>query len=404
MRITRARRARPCPRLMLVAAPRQRRSRCRRRAPVAAGRRLRAAPGARRPSWSRARWSARSIAPPRPGAKAFVEIGDTVQVGDPLCIIEAMKLMNEIEADDAGVVKADPGRERPAGGVRPAAGPCSTERAARSRIGLRAPSSAVVAKNPNQLFDKILIANRGEIALRVQRACRELGIRTVVVHSEADRDAKYVRLADESVCIGPPPSAQQLPQHPGDHRRGRSHRRAGDPSGLRLPVRERGLRREGRALRIRLHRAATRHDPPDGRQGERQGGDDQGGRARAFPAPRARCPRTRRRSCASRAAIGYPVIIKAAGGGGGRGMRVVHTEAALLSAVALTRAEAQCRVRQPDGLHGEVPRAIRGTSRSRCSPTSTGTPSTCASATARCSAGTRRSSRRRRRRASPRAR
>src|SRR5678816_4854896 len=60
----------------------------------------------------------------------------------------------------------------------------------------------------NQLFDKILIANRGEIALRIQRACREMDIKTVVVHSEADRDAKYVRLADESVCIGPPPSAQ----------------------------------------------------------------------------------------------------------------------------------------------------------------------------------------------------
>ena len=58
------------------------------------------------------------------------------------------------------------------------------------------------------MFGKILIANRGEIALRVQRACRELGIRTVVVHSEADRDAKYVKLADESVCIGPAPSNQ----------------------------------------------------------------------------------------------------------------------------------------------------------------------------------------------------
>ena len=58
------------------------------------------------------------------------------------------------------------------------------------------------------MFGKILIANRGEIALRIQRACRELGIKTVVVHSEADRDAKYVRLADESVCIGPAPSNQ----------------------------------------------------------------------------------------------------------------------------------------------------------------------------------------------------
>src|SRR3546814_20246467 len=58
------------------------------------------------------------------------------------------------------------------------------------------------------MFEKILIANRGEIALRIQRACRELGIKTVVVHSEADRDAKYVRLADESVCIGPAPSRE----------------------------------------------------------------------------------------------------------------------------------------------------------------------------------------------------
>src|SRR5215211_2058452 len=57
------------------------------------------------------------------------------------------------------------------------------------------------------MFEKILIANRGEIALRIQRACREMGIRTVVVHSEADAEAKYVKLADESVCIGPPPSS-----------------------------------------------------------------------------------------------------------------------------------------------------------------------------------------------------
>ena len=66
----------------------------------------------------------------------------------------------------------------------------------------------MATKTAGQLFDKVLIANRGEIALRVQRACREMGIKTVVVHSEADADAKYVRLADESVCIGPPASAQ----------------------------------------------------------------------------------------------------------------------------------------------------------------------------------------------------
>ena len=58
------------------------------------------------------------------------------------------------------------------------------------------------------MIEKLVIANRGEIALRIQRACRELGVRTVAVHSEADRDAKYVKLAEESVCIGPPPAAE----------------------------------------------------------------------------------------------------------------------------------------------------------------------------------------------------
>src|SRR4029453_8580223 len=81
--------------------------------------------------------------------------------------------------------QGDPGRERPAGGVRRAA--------VRDRVA--------------PVFEKILIANRGEIALRIQRACRELGIRTVVVYSEADTEAKYVKLADESVCIGPAPAA-----------------------------------------------------------------------------------------------------------------------------------------------------------------------------------------------------
>ena len=75
------------------------------------------------------------------------------------------------------------------------------------------------------MLDKVVIANRGEIALRILRACRELGIKTVAVHSTADRNLKHVLLADESVCIGPPPSQRQLPQHAGDHQRGRGHRR-----------------------------------------------------------------------------------------------------------------------------------------------------------------------------------
>jgi hypothetical protein len=95
------------------------------------------------------------------------------------------------------------------------------------------------------MFKKILIANRGEIALRIQRACREMGIKSVVVYSEADREAKYVKLADEAVCIGPAAVGTELPQHAGDHRHRRGDRRRGHPPRLRLPQRERQLRRAG---------------------------------------------------------------------------------------------------------------------------------------------------------------
>lgn len=95
------------------------------------------------------------------------------------------------------------------------------------------------------MLDKIVIANRGEIALRILRACKELGIKTVAVHSSADRDLKHVLLADETVCIGPAPSVKSYSEHPGNHQRRRNHRRSSNPSGLRLPLRERQLCRAG---------------------------------------------------------------------------------------------------------------------------------------------------------------
>ena len=124
---------------------------------------------------------------PEPGGRPFVEVGDKVREGQTLLIIEAMKTMNQIPAPRAGTVTRDPGRGRPAG-----------------RIWRAAADHRMSA--PPTLFEKILIANRGEIALRILRACKELGIATVAVHSTADADAMHVRLADESVCIGPPPA------------------------------------------------------------------------------------------------------------------------------------------------------------------------------------------------------
>jgi acetyl-CoA carboxylase biotin carboxylase subunit len=196
------------------------------------------------------------------------------------------------------------------------------------------------------MFEKILIANRGEIALRVQRACRELGIRTVAVHSEADRDAKYVKLADESVCIGPAPSNQSylsVPAvisaaevtdaqaiHPG-------YGFLSENADFAERVEQSGFVFIGpRAETIRLM-----GDKVSAKDAMRKAGVPcVPGSEGALPDDPAEIIKTAKK-------IGYPVIIKAAGGGGGRGMRVVHTEAALINAVAMTKAEAQAAFGNP---------------------------------------------------------
>ena len=151
------------------------------------------------------------------------------------------------------------------------------------------------------MFDKILIANRGEIALRIQRACRELGIRTVVVHSEADREAKYVKLADESVCIGPPPAAASYLNIPAIISAAEVTDAQAIHPGYGFLSENADFAEKVERSRHRLHRPAPRDHPPDGRQGERQAGDDQGGRAvRARLRGRA-ARRSRRRSSRSRA-------------------------------------------------------------------------------------------------------
>jgi acetyl-CoA carboxylase biotin carboxylase subunit len=190
------------------------------------------------------------------------------------------------------------------------------------------------------MFGKILIANRGEIALRVQRACRELGIRTVVVHSEADRDAKYVKLADESVCIGPAPSNQSylnIPAiisaaevtdaeaiHPGYgflSENADFAERVESSGFVFIGPRPETIRLMGDKVFAKAAMKASGVPCVPGSEGVLS--DD--------PKEILRIAK----------AVGYPVIIKASGGGGGRGMRVVYTEAALLNAVAMTRTEAQ---------------------------------------------------------------
>jgi len=190
------------------------------------------------------------------------------------------------------------------------------------------------------VFEKILIANRGEIALRIQRACREMGIRTVAVHSEADTEAKYVKLADESVCIGPALSAGSYLNIP-------SIISAAEVTDAEAIHPGYGFLAENADFADQVERSGFVFIGPRG-DSIRAMGDkvsakqamQKAGMA-CVPGSDGALPDDPKEIVRIARKIGYPVIIKAAGGGGGRGMRIVHTEAALLNAVALTRAEAQ---------------------------------------------------------------
>src|SRR5512147_2792588 len=189
------------------------------------------------------------------------------------------------------------------------------------------------------MFEKILIANRGEIALRIQRACREMGIKTVAVHSEADADAKYVKLADESVCIGPAPSSQSYLHVPSII----SAAEVTDSEAIHPGY---GFLSENADFAERVEESGFIFIGPKP-ETIRLMGDKVSAiktmRAAGVPCvPGSDGPLTDDPEHNARLAheIGYPVIIKAAAGGGGRGMRVVHSDAALFNAVAITRAEA----------------------------------------------------------------
>lgn len=196
------------------------------------------------------------------------------------------------------------------------------------------------------MLEKVVIANRGEIALRILRACRELGIRTVAAHSTVDRDLKHVRLADETVCIGPPPAAESylnMPAlisaaevtdavaiHPGYgflSENADFAERVEKSGFIFIGPRPDTIRLMGdKVSAIKTMKEAGVPCVPgsDGPLGD----DDQ------------ETLRLARQ-------IGYPIIVKAAGGGGGRGMRVVHSEAALLTTIDLTRSEANAAFGNP---------------------------------------------------------
>ena len=197
------------------------------------------------------------------------------------------------------------------------------------------------------MFEKILIANRGEIALRIQRACREMGIKTVVVHSEADREAKYVRLADESVCIGPASSAASYLNMPAII----SAAEVTDAEAIHPGY---GFLAENADFAERVEQSGfifigprpesirTMGDKVSAKQAMIKAG------VPCVPGSDGALSDDAKEMIHVARKIGYPVIIKAAGGGGGRGMRVVHTEAALLNSVAMTKAEAGSAFGNPE--------------------------------------------------------
>jgi acetyl-CoA carboxylase biotin carboxylase subunit len=189
------------------------------------------------------------------------------------------------------------------------------------------------------MFEKVLIANRGEIALRVLRACRELGIRTVAVHSVVDAEAKYVKLADESVCIGPAASAQSYLNIPAII----SAAEVTDAEAIHPGY---GFLSENADFAERVEKSGFVFIGPKPEtirlMGDKVSAKDAMKEAGVpcVPGSDGALPEDPKEIVRIARAVGYPVIIKAAGGGGGRGMRVVHTEAALLNAVTMTRTEA----------------------------------------------------------------
>jgi len=190
------------------------------------------------------------------------------------------------------------------------------------------------------MLEKVVIANRGEIALRILRACKELGIGTVAVHSTADRDLKHVLLADESVCIGPARSTESYLNIPAII----SAAEVTDASAIHPGY---GFLSENDDFAEQVERSGFIFIGPRPDTIRTMG--DKVAAIRAMQETGVPCvpgsdgPLTDDDEASLKIArkIGYPIIIKASGGGGGRGMRVVHAEAALLGAISLTRAEAQ---------------------------------------------------------------
>ncbi|HFJ9892782.1 TPA: acetyl-CoA carboxylase biotin carboxylase subunit [Pseudomonas aeruginosa] len=189
------------------------------------------------------------------------------------------------------------------------------------------------------MLEKVLIANRGEIALRILRACKELGIKTVAVHSTADRELMHLSLADESVCIGPAPATQSYLQIP-------AIIAAAEVTGATAIHPGYGFLAENADFAEQIERSGFTFVGPTAEvirlMGDKVSAKDAMKRVGVptVPGSDGPLPEDEETALAIAREVGYPVIIKAAGGGGGRGMRVVYDESELIKSAKLTRTEA----------------------------------------------------------------
>jgi acetyl-CoA carboxylase, biotin carboxylase subunit len=228
------------------------------------------------------------------------------------------------------------------------------------------------------MFDKILIANRGEIALRVLRACKELGIHTVAVHSTADADAMHVRFADESVCIGPPPAKDSYLNVP-------AILSACEITGADAVHPGYGFLSENARFAEILNDHGLHFIGPKAEHIRIMGDKIEAKRTAkclGIPVVPGSEGGVSNDADAARIAkdIGFPVLIKAAAGGGGRGMKIARTPDELSTALSTARSEAKAAFGD-DAVYLE---------KSRCSATAKARPSIWESGTARCSGGIRR--------------
>ncbi|MGY0217914.1 acetyl-CoA carboxylase biotin carboxylase subunit [Endozoicomonadaceae bacterium StTr2] len=196
------------------------------------------------------------------------------------------------------------------------------------------------------MLEKVLIANRGEIALRILRACKELDIKTVAVHSRADKDLMHVRLADESVCIGPESATESYLNIPALISAAEVTGASGIHPGY-------GFLAENADFAEQVEQSGYKFIGPSADvirlMGDKVSAINAMRKAGVPTVPGSNGPLTEDAARSKRIAreIGYPVIIKAAGGGGGRGMRVVHEEADLIESIALTQSEAGAAFNNP---------------------------------------------------------